>query len=259
MPALGGFLGKIINRTAEVVFPKKTRGAFFGEMLGIPGGGALGTAVSTAISGAEEPLIQALNQNTERAVPNAQQGFTQPMVNQLFAPIPRGGNDINRTQNQRLTGQSGMEDLSNVLDIRYDDTRFPNNGVSIGGMCDSAPAMKKIVTVRRTCDGVCVDVTRKQQAMLKRMLRDNCADPQFAVATILNAIFQQTGISITGPELMCLVNRRFKARPISISQAQIRSARRLINDQEKINYIAAEIGKLAKPKRTMTRRKKACP
>ena len=256
---LGGFLGKVLNRTAEVVFPKGTRGAFLGELSGIPGGAALGTGVSTALSGAEEPIIQALNQNTERAVPNAQQGFTQPFMNSLpmnFRGLPQVGT---RSNNNRLTGQSGMEDLSNVLDIRYDDTRFPNQGVSIGGMCDSAPAMKKIVTVRRTCDGVCVDVTRKQQAMLKRMLRDNCADPQFAVATILNAIFQQTGISITGPELMCLVNRRFKARPISISQAQIRSARKLINDQEKINHIANEIGKLAKPKRTMTRRKKACP
>ena len=256
---LGGFLGRVINRTAEVVLPKGTRGAFLGNLTGIQGGAALGSAVSTALSGAEEALMPALQGTTESALSTSQTGVSNALV-QPF-PLVRGTTlpSTNRSLNQRLTGQAGMENMDNVLDIRYDDTRFPNNGVSIGGMCDSAPAMKKIVTVRRTCDGVCVDVTRKQQAMLKRMLRDNCADPQFAVATILNAIFQQTGISITGPELMCLVNRRFKARPISISQAQIRSARRLINDQEKINHIAAEIGKLAKPKRTMTRRKKACP
>jgi hypothetical protein len=52
---------------------------------------------------------------------------------------------------------------------------------------------------------------------------------------------------------MCLVNRRFKARPVSISNAQIRSARKMLNDVDRINKIAADVKKMAgatpKPKK----------
>ena len=115
--------------------------------------------------------------------------------------------------------------------------------------------MKKIVTVRKTCDGVCVDVTRKQQSMMKKILTDNCADPQYAVRVLQEMIVRQTGIQLGAAEIMCLVNRRFKARPVSISNAQIRSARRMLNDVDRINKIAADVKKMAgatpkpKPKR----------
>jgi hypothetical protein len=144
-----------------------------------------------------------------------------------------------------------LGDLGTVLDITYPPPA--QTGVTIGGTCDAAPAMKKIVTVRKTCDGVCVDVTRKQQSMMKRILMDNCADPQYAVGIVQEMIIRQTGIQLSAPEIMCLVNRRFKARPVSISNAQIRSARKMLNDVDRINKIAADVKKMAgatpKPKK----------
>ena len=155
-----------------------------------------------------------------------------------------------------MGGASGLlGDLGTVLDIQYPPPA--QTGVTIGGTCDAAPAMKKIVTVRKTCDGVCVDVTRKQQSMMKKILMDNCADPQYAVALLQDMIVRQTGIQLGAAEIMCLVNRRFKARPVSISNAQIRSARRMLNDVDRINKIAADVKKMAggPPRRQPPRRK----
>ena len=152
-------------------------------------------------------------------------------------------------------GTSGV-DQTLVPDITVRVPDPVNQGVTIGGMCSSAPAMKKIVTVRKTCNGVCVDVSRKQQSMMKKILQDNCMDPQYAAALIAQMIVQQTGIRLSIAEIMCLVNRKFKARPVSISNAQIRSARRMLNDVERINKIAADVKKMAPaPRRSPPRRK----
>lgn len=81
-------------------------------------------------------------------------------------------------------------------------------------------------------------------------------DPQYAAALIAQMIVQQTGIRLSIAEIMCLVNRKFKARPVSISNAQIRSARRMLNDVERINKIAADVKKMAPaPRRSPPRRK----
>ena len=242
--ALGGFLGSAINRTLEAVLPKGSRGALLGEALGV--GRDVGAGISSALSGLEEPLIDQLKAPTTRTTPPYFPPTGRgPVTQQDYLNMRRGRQLIQGGESGgAMGGASGLlGDLGTVLDIQYPPPA--QTGVTIGGTCDSAPAMKKIVTVRKTCDGVCVDVTRKQQSMMKKILTDNCADPQYAVALLQDMIVRQTGIQLGAAEIMCLVNRRFKARPVSISNAQIRSARRMLNDVDRINKIAADVKKMA--------------
>lgn len=242
--ALGGFLGSAINRTLEAVLPKGSRGAVLGEALGI--GAPLGSGISAAVSGLEEPLIAQLQAPPTRPTPTGLQQISRgPITQQDYLNMRRGRQLIQGGESGGAMGgaSSFLDSLGTVLDITYPPPA--QTGVTIGGTCDSAPAMKKIVTVRKTCDGVCVDVTRKQQSMMKKILTDNCADPQYAVALLQDMIVRQTGIQLGAAEIMCLVNRRFKARPVSISNAQIRSARRMLNDVDRINKIAADVKKMA--------------
>lgn len=242
--ALGGFLGSAINRTLEAVLPKGSRGAVLGEALGI--GAPLGSGISAAVSGLEEPLIAQLQAPPTRPTPAGLQQISRgPITQQDYLNMRRGRQLIQGGESGgAMGGASGfLDSLGTVLDITYPPPA--QTGVTIGGTCDAAPAMKKIVTVRKTCDGVCVDVTRKQQSMMKKILTDNCADPQYAVALLQDMIVRQTGIQLGAAEIMCLVNRRFKARPVSISNAQIRSARRMLNDVDRINKIAADVKKMA--------------
>lgn len=242
--ALGGFLGSAINRTLEAVLPKGSRGAVLGEALGI--GAPLGSGISAAVSGLEEPLIAQLQAPPTRPTPTGLQQISRgPITQQDYLNMRRGRQLIQGGESGGAMGgaSSFLDSLGTVLDITYPPPA--QTGVTIGGTCDSAPAMKKIVTVRKTCDGVCVDVTRKQQSMMKKILTDNCSDPQYAVALLQDMIVRQTGIQLGAAEIMCLVNRRFKARPVSISNAQIRSARRMLNDVDRINKIAADVKKMA--------------
>lgn len=242
--ALGGFLGSAINRTLEAVLPKGSRGAVLGEALGI--GAPLGSGISAAVSGLEEPLIAQLQAPPTRPTPTGLQQISRgPITQQDYLNMRRGRQLIQGGESGGAMGgaSSFLDSLGTVLDIQYPPPA--QTGVTIGGTCDAAPAMKKIVTVRKTCDGVCVDVTRKQQSMMKKILTDNCADPQYAVALLQDMIVRQTGIQLGAAEIMCLVNRRFKARPVSISNAQIRSARRMLNDVDRINKIAADVKKMA--------------
>ena len=242
--ALGGFLGSAINRTLEAVLPKGSRGALIGEALGV--GAGIGQGISESISGIEEPIIQQLQQQDVRPTPPyIPQYPTGPVTQQDYLNMARGRQFLMRgEQSLPGAGTSGL-DQALVPDITITKRFDSGTGVTIGGMCSSAAAMKKIVTVRRTCDGVCVDVTRKQQSMMKKILQDNCMDPQYAASVIAQMIVQQTGIALSVPEIMCLVNRKFKSRPVSISNAQIRSARRMLNDVERINKIAADVKKMA--------------
>ena len=242
--ALGGFLGSAINRTLEAVLPKGSRGAILGEALGV--GAGIGQGISEAVSGLEEPLIQQLQAEPTRTTPGPLSTVsTQPISQQDYLNMTRGRQLL--TRGESAMGGAGTSGLDQTLvpDITVRVPDPVNQGVTIGGMCSSAPAMKKIVTVRKTCNGVCVDVSRKQQSMMKKILQDNCMDPQYAAALIAQMIVQQTGIRLSIAEIMCLVNRKFKARPVSISNAQIRSARRMLNDVERINKIAADVKKMA--------------
>ena len=242
--ALGGFLGSAINRTLEAVLPKGSRGAILGEAVGI--GSTLGSGISAAVSGLEEPLIQQLQApTTSGTLGQLQQVRGGPIAQQDYLNMRRGRQLIQGGESGgAMIGGSGFYDgLGTVLDIQVPQPT--GTGLTIGGSCNSAPAMKKIVSVRRTCDGVCVDVSRKQQSMMKKILTDNCADPQYAVAVLQEMIIRQTGFNLSAAEIMCLVNRRFKARPVSISNAQIRSARRMLNDVDRINKIAADVKKMA--------------
>ena len=252
--ALGGFLGSAINRTLEAVLPKGSRGAILGEAIGI--GPVLGSGISAAVSGLEEPLVQQLQSpTTSSTLGQLQQVRQGPIANQDYLNMRRGRQLIQGGESGgAMGGASGFfEGLGTVIDIQVPDS--PGTGLTIGGSCNSAPAMKKIVSVRKTCDGVCVDVSRKQQSMMKKILTDNCANPQYAVNVLQEMIVRQTGFQLSAAEIMCLVNRRFKARPVSISNAQIRSARRMLNDVDRINKIAADVKKMAgaapkpKPKR----------
>ena len=243
--ALGGFLGSVLNRTAEAVLPKGTRGAFLGSQ--IPGIGAtLGAGISSALSGIEEQIVQQLQTTPTRTTPGYfPEPDQRPVTNQDYLNMRRGRQIYQGGESGgAMGGASGFFDgLGTVIDIQV--PQGTGTGLTIGGSCNSAPAMKKIVSVRKTCDGVCVDVSRKQQSMMKKILQDNCADPQYAVAVLQDMISRQTGFSLGAAEIMCLVNRRFKARPVSISNAQIRSARRMLNDVDRINKIAADVKKMA--------------
>lgn len=242
--ALGGFLGSAINRTLEAVIPKGSRGKILGEALGV--GGSLGQGISESLSGIEEPIIQQLQAQPTRGTQGALSTVsTGPITQQDYLNMSRGRQLI--YQGESSMGGAGTSGVNQTLvpDITVTPKFRLDDPVTIGGMCTAAPAMKKIVTVRRTCDGICVDVTRKQQSMMKKILMDNCADPSYAVALVQDMIIRQTGMQLSAPEIMCLVNRRFKARPVSISNAQIRSARRMLNDVDRINKIAADVKKMA--------------
>jgi len=242
--ALGGFLGSAINRTLEVVLPKGSRGAILGEAAGV--GSLIGSGISAAVSGLEEPILQQLEaQPTRGTLGQLQQVPSGPITNQDYMNMRRGRQLIQGGESGGAYGGGTgfFEGLGTVIDIQV--PQGGNQGLTIGGSCNSAPAMKKIVSVRRTCDGVCVDVSRKQQSMMKKILQDNCSDPQYAVAVLQDMIVRQTGFQLGAAEIMCLVNRRFKARPVSISNAQIRSARRMLNDVDRINKIAADVKKMA--------------
>ena len=253
--SLGGFLGSFLNKTAEAVLPKGSRGAIIGEALGV--GAAVGQGISEAVSGLEEPLIQQLQAEPTRTIPGPLSTVSQrPISQQDYLNMTRGRQLV--YQGESAMGGAGTSGVDQTLvpDITVTVPNAANQGVTIGGMCSSAPAMKKIVTVRKTCNGVCVDVSRKQQSMMKKILQDNCMDPQYAASLIAQMIVQQTGIRLSIAEIMCLVNRKFKARPVSISNAQIRSARRMLNDVERINKIAADVKKMAPASRRSPPRRK---
>lgn len=253
--SLGGFLGSVLNKTAEAVLPKGSRGALLGEAIGI--GSSLGQRISESVSGLEEPLIQQLKAPTTRTTPTQLPEISRgPITERDYLNMRRGRQLVQSGESGVARGGESSSFFDFIPDILIEKDFGPATGVTIGGACTSAPAMKKIVTVRKTCDGVCVDVTRKQQSMMKKILTDNCADPQYAVALLQDMIVRQTGIQLGAAEIMCLVNRRFKARPVSISNAQIRSARRMLNDVDRINKIAADVKKMAGPTRkTPVRRK----
>jgi hypothetical protein len=192
-----GFIGDIIEEVGEAILPRGRRGATIGAALGGAPGAVLGQSLSQAIS---TPTV---SQDPSVAPESAMSGdsgfvyqptYTAGIAGRLPAPA--------RTQPAVTTGLDMMDFIPD-LEI----TKFFGQGAC-------ADKKKKLVSVDK--DG-CPYVTRKQQAVLRKML----------MYLPIEEVAYTAGV--TTDDVARMVSKQFAPRRRGISAADIRTANRVNN------------------------------
>lgn len=232
-----GILGDIVEEIGEVILPRGTRGATLGALagsvtpVGTQTGAALGAGLSRAIatgSRGQEAVSSPTPSQTPRFAPESALSSTMPGVYRPQAPVTAGFAGLPRVPNTVRDIATGIG-MGEVMDI------IPDISISkFFGADPCAATTKKLVGMRRTCDGtMCPTVTRKQQATLRKMLE----------YLPIEEVAYQAGVDVS--TLARLVAKSMPSRRRGISGAQLANAKR-VNNQ--ILNMAGKLGYNVTPK-----------
>ena len=222
-----GFIGDIIEQVGETILPRGTRGRTIGAYLGDPEfGSRLSADIASGRQGQEAVSTPTVSQDPRAAPESAMSGdrtfVYQPSFTTSFTPrIP--GQTRMPTQRATRTATTGADLVDIIPDI---DISVPN----FFGTDKCAQKMKKLVSFDKDN---CPYVTRKQQAVLRKMLMYL---PIEEVAYSAN---------VTTDEVARLVSKNFAPRRKGISAADMRTANRVNN---KILRGASKLGYNLTPK-----------
>lgn len=202
------FIGDLVEEIGEVFLPRGTRGATIGYALGGPAGavgGAISTKTLSRATGKEAVSTPSVSQTPGFAPESPQSSLNRFAYQQPYtAGLPRLSGPVGAG----AMGAAVGELMDYIPDINI--SKFFGGDMNVCG-----PKQKQLFSVRETCSGQCLSVTRKQQHQLKQMVM------YMGIQETANYV----GLSV--PELASLLVKKFPPRRKGISAAQLRNAKRV--------------------------------
>lgn len=204
-----GFIGDIVEQVGEAILPRGTRGATIGAALGVPEFGARLSADIASGRKGQEAVSTPTVQQDPRAAPESSMSGSQTFVYQPtytagFTPrVPTPPRMPSQRTTRTATTGADLMDLIPDMEI----SKFFGSGTC-------AQKMKKLVSVDK--DG-CPYVTRKQQAVLRKML----------MYLPIEEVAYSAGV--TTDDIARMVSHNFPPRRKGISAADLRTANRVNN------------------------------